>query len=214
MARMLAMQIALEPLIDREGRPSLLSELSDDEIVAHLKGIAPQRLEKILIKANTHLSTAAWRRLYIERNALPVTDEDHEMIEHAMRRASEKCRNRRSHTYCVGKGRKAGAKFYGKPHLNCSRGREFSGCAEIGVIQHIEDEDDVLVKMVVVHFKRGLTHRSVTFPCAACIERLRRFAAPTATVIMRYNRRWIKFPIRKFFIFAYPTKHRNPHANI
>ena len=151
------------------------------------------------------------RDAYIRKVALPLNDEDRTMIEMAMKQAKLKCKNRRSHTYCVAKGKKG---FYGKPQVNCSRGRESNSCAESGTVPEAVDNDDIVTKLVVVHFKPGYTRRSVQAPCSKCIEILRRFSTPRATVIIKHKGEWMKFPIRRFMLFPYPTKHPNKKANI
>ncbi len=151
------------------------------------------------------------RDAYIRKLARPVNKEDMSMVDLALEKAKLKCKNRRSHTYCVIKGRKD---FYGKPQLNCSRGREFNQCSEPSAVAETVDNDDIVLKLVVVHFKPGYSRRTVQAPCAKCIEVLRRFSTSNATVIMKYKREWIKFPIRKFFLFPYPTKYKNKKANI
>lgn len=151
------------------------------------------------------------RDAYIRKLARPVNKEDMMMVEMAFEKAKLKCKNRRSHTYCVVKGRKD---FYGKPQLNCSRGREFNQCSEPSAVAEAVDNDDIVVKVVVVHFKPGYTLRTLQVPCSKCIEILRRFSIPNATVVVKYKREWIKFPVRRFLLFPYPTKYRNKKANI
>lgn len=151
------------------------------------------------------------RDAYIRKLARPLNKDDLSMIEMAMEMARLKCKNRRSHTYCVVKGRKD---FYGKPQLNCSRGREFNQCSEPSAVADAVDNDDVVVKLVVIHYKKGYTRRTAIVPCSKCIEILRRFSIPNATVIMKYKGQWMKFPVRRFFLFPYPTQYKNKRANI
>ena len=76
------------------------------------------------------------------------------------------------------------------------------------------DAGDIIIKLVVVHYKPGYSRRTVLCPCFKCVELLRRFTSPQATVIIRYKGHWMKFPIRRLVLFAYPTKYKNKKANI
>ncbi len=160
------------------------------------------------------MSTDELQDAYIRKISRPVNSEGRAMISYALEKAKKHCKNRRSHTYCVAKGRNAGRDYYGKPQLNCSRAREFSQCAEPSVVAEVAEAGDVIVKLVVVHYKPGYSRRTVVPPCYRCIELLRRFVSPQATVIVKYKRDWIEFPIRRFILFPYPTKHKNRKANI
>jgi cytidine deaminase len=148
---------------------------------------------------------------YIRKLAKPANADDLWMVDQAMEQAKAKCKNRRSHTYCLVKGRKG---YYGKPQLNCSRGREFNQCAEPSAIADAVNNDDTVVKLVVVHFKPGYSQRTLQVPCSKCVEVLRRFSTPYAVVIMKYKGKIVRFPIRRFLLFPYPIKYKNKKANL
>jgi cytidine deaminase len=170
------------------------------------KGQAQKQL-KLLEKA----TPAELKHQFILNVSRPLNKQDWELVEEALRRAKEKCKNRRSHTVCIARGRSG--KVHGSPQLNCSRGREFSSCAESGAIAKSEWEGDIITTLVVVHFKPGLTRRSILHPCAACIERLRRFASPRCMTIVKYRGKIIKFPVSQYMMFFYPWKHGNKKNN-
>jgi cytidine deaminase len=143
----------------------------------------------------------------IEKFSKPINGEETQMIALAKEFAKTKCADGKHHTICVAKG-KSGRMYY-SIHLNCARGREFSACAEIGVLQQAAWDNDQIVKLVVAHHKPGRSSLTIVPPCAACIERLRRFASQRATAIIRHKRGYIKFPVRRFLMFAYPIGYKN-----
>ncbi len=120
--------------------------------------------------------------------------------------ARKRCVEGRHHTVSVGRS-ESGEIYYGL-QLNASRAREYSECAESGILHNSQLAYDPMVTLVTVRFKPDKTGNKqaqpdIAPPCGGCIERWRRYN-PECMVILDKDGLF-KFPVKDIFLFAYPT---------
>jgi len=147
------------------------------------------------------------KELYLSTITCSLNQDDEQLVEKVFKLAKARCQDGKHHTASVARG--CSGKIYKEIQINTSRGREFSSCAETGILHNSLLEQDELEVIVTARFKpndkgQPFVPPAIVPPCGGCRERLRRHARECLVIIEEEGSRF-KVPVNELLLLGYPT---------
>jgi len=170
----------------------------------------PTRATKRVVGQMLMMPDEALIEVLIQRNRMPLTEQDQDLLEAAKQQARERIERGAHHTFCYVLGESGN--LYAGIQETYRRAGDLETCAEVGAISNLDIAREKPKTAVTVHFMpiperdgKGVT--TVVPPCLSCAGRFRHLHLRhhhDFGIIVYHSREVIKVSVKVVHLFQYP----------